>query len=196
MLQLQIDEEDLQDLPIGGRELHMMFVASNYQARRIVRKLGIDNSLTGDIEQDILVTLLERRRYFDPARGPWTPFVLRIAAQAAQSVADQLSREKRTFESIETIDDEPGLSLLDGLEDLSNPSEADFLFRRLLSRAAKRLPPELQIILEAALDAEGELAEAQRALGLSTSEFYRRLRELRYRLVMLGLAPRRLIAGL
>jgi HD-like signal output (HDOD) protein len=47
MLQLQIIEDDLQDLPIGGRELHMMFVASNYQARRIVRKLGMDDSLTG-----------------------------------------------------------------------------------------------------------------------------------------------------
>ena len=30
------------------------------------------------------------------------------------------------------------------------------------------------MVAEAALEADGELAEAQRALGLSTSEFYRR----------------------
>ena len=196
MLQLQFDEEEFHDLPIGGRELHIMFVAANYQARRIVRKLGFDNDFIRDIEQDILITLLERRHYFDPARGPWTPFVLRIAAQAAQGVADRLSQEKRTFESLDETEDEQGLTLLDGIEDLSNPSEIDFLYRLAISRATKKLPPELQIILEAALEAEGELAEAQRALGLSTSEFYRRLRELRYRLVMLGLAPRRMIAGL
>ena len=121
---------------------------------------------------------------------------MRIAAQAAQGVADRLSQEKRTFESLDETEDEQGLTLLEGIEDLSNPSEIDFLYRLTISRATKKLPPELQIILEAALEAEGELAEAQRALGLSTSEFYRRLRELRYRLVMLGLAPRRMVAGL
>ena len=45
--------------------------------------------------------------------------------------------------------------------------------------------------LEAALEAAGELAEAQRALGLSTSEFYRRIREIRYRLFTIGLVDRR-----
>lgn len=201
MLQLQIEENDRHDLPASARELHIMFVASNYHARRIVRKLGIDNSFVGDIEQDILVTLLDRRRYFDPVRGPWTPFVLRIAGQAAQLAADRLSQEKRTFVSVAAegspaIEDEDGTSFFDTFEDPTNPNEADFLYRLLLMRAIKRLPPELGIILEAALDAEGELAEVPRALGLSTSEFYRRLKELRFRLVLLGLAPRRMIADL
>ena len=40
-------------------------------------------------------------------------------------------------------------------------------------------------------ETDGDLAEAQRLTQLSSSEFHRRLRELRYRLVCLELAPRR-----
>jgi hypothetical protein len=36
-----------------------------------------------------------------------------------------------------------------------------------------------------------DLAGAQRLSGLSTSEFYRRLREIRYRLLTVGLVERR-----
>jgi hypothetical protein len=36
--------------------------------------------------------------------------------------------------------------------------------------------------------ADGDLADAQRRSGLSASEFYRRLREVRYRLICEGLA--------
>jgi hypothetical protein len=53
------------------------------------------------------------------------------------------------------------------------------------------LPSELRIVAEASLQADGELTDAQRALGLSTSEFYRRLREIRYRLFTIGLVERR-----
>jgi DNA-directed RNA polymerase specialized sigma24 family protein len=202
MLQLEPEEDDRQDLPVSPRELQTMFLAADYQARRIVRKLGLDSSLTEDIEQDILITLLERRRYFDPSRGPWTPFALRIASQGAQLVADRLALEQRTFQAAEepgeeiavsAKSDEDGPSLLDMLADPSSPTEADFIYRLFLLRAIRRLPPELRIVLGAAIEADGELAEAQRALGLSTSEFYRRLKEVRYRIVALGLAPRRMI---
>jgi allophanate hydrolase subunit 1 len=53
------------------------------------------------------------------------------------------------------------------------------------------LPAELRLVAEAALAADGDLAEAQRATGLSTSEFYRRLREVRYRMFTLGLIDHR-----
>ena len=59
------------------------------------------------------------------------------------------------------------------------------------SSFVRQLPAELRLVAEAALDADGELAEAQRATGLSTSEFYRRLREIRYRMFMVGLVDRR-----
>ena len=59
-----------------------------------------------------------------------------------------------------------------------------------LSAFVRTLPVELRLVAEAALEADGELAEAQRATGLSTSEFYRRMREIRYRMVMVGLVDR------
>ena len=46
------------------------------------------------------------------------------------------------------------------------------------------------LVARAVREKDGDLAEAQRLTQLSSSEFYRRLRELRYRLVCLELAPR------
>jgi hypothetical protein len=53
------------------------------------------------------------------------------------------------------------------------------------------LPVELRLVAEAAIIADGDLADAQRTLGLSTSEFYRRLREIRYRMFTICLVDRR-----
>ena len=55
------------------------------------------------------------------------------------------------------------------------------------------LPAELRRVAGLTIMAEGEIAEAQRASGLSTSEFYRRLREIRYRLMAAGLADIRFL---
>jgi len=55
------------------------------------------------------------------------------------------------------------------------------------------LPVELRLVVGLAIGADGELADAQRASGLSTSEFYRRLREIRYRLMAAGLADLRFL---
>jgi hypothetical protein len=57
----------------------------------------------------------------------------------------------------------------------------------------RELAPELREVAEAAVFADGDLADAQRALGMSTSEFYRRLREIRYQLLAFGLVDRRRI---
>ena len=45
--------------------------------------MGLGEVEREDVEQDILVALLERRRFFDPARGAWTSFAERVARQAA-----------------------------------------------------------------------------------------------------------------
>ena len=70
------------------------------------------------------------------------------------------------------------------------PTEAGILDAISVVAFVGDLPQELRLVAEAALEADGELAEAQRATGLSTSEFYRRMREIRYRMVMIGLVDR------
>ena len=192
------EDDDWREPQIGPRDLHVMMLAADFQARRIVRKLRLDQSLVEDIEQEILLILIERRRYFDPHRGPWTAFVLMVARQGAQQIADRLAAEGRMFDS--DHDDryfvgEDGDTLAQDMHpDDACQTESDHLFRFFLGMTIRRLPPELRIVAELALEADGDLAEAQRASGLSTSEFYRRLRELRLRLIVLSLAPRRLLS--
>ena len=52
------------------------------------------------------------------------------------------------------------------------------------------LPTDLLVVVDAVFAADGDIPEACRLTSLSSSEFHRRLRELRYRLVCLELAPR------
>jgi hypothetical protein len=182
--------------PFDQRALRTMMAAAAYQARRVARTLKLPDVERQEAEQEILLVLLERRRFFDPTRGPWTPFAHRIARQAAQSVADSLAAARRLFAS---LDQSTGASELEGeeqalsdtLQDQTAPTEADILDAVSVMSFVASLPQELRIVAEAALEADGELAEAQRGLGLSTSEFYRRLREIRYRLFSIGLVDRR-----
>jgi len=66
------------------RMLRVMMGTAAYHARKIARTMGLGEVEREDVEQDILVALLERRRFFDPARGAWTSFAERVARQAAQ----------------------------------------------------------------------------------------------------------------
>jgi len=175
--------------------LQAMRAAAIYQSRRVARTLKLSAEEREDVEQDILLVLLERRRFFDPARGPWVPFAHQIARQAAQSVADRLvaARKLGSVSLSETTighDEREAATFGEGIADERAPTEASILDAMSLLAFVRRLPIELRVAAEAALEADGELAEAQRAAGLSTSEFYRRMREIRYRMVMVGLVDR------
>ena len=54
------------------------------------------------------------------------------------------------------------------------------------------LPQELAHVAKLLLHEEGEFAEAQRRSGLASSDFYRRLREIRVQLVCAGIVRKRL----
>src|SRR4029079_18089406 len=115
-------------------------------------------------EHQITLTLLERRRFFDPMRGPWAPFAHRIARQAAQSVADNFVAARRLYMSLDQPMDsvnhvEPTI-LADVLQDHTAPTETDILHTVSLTRFVTELPSDLRIVAEAALEAAGELAEA------------------------------------
>lgn len=184
------------DAALEPRDLRVLMAAAAYQARRVARTLNLSDAEREDAEHDILLVLLERRRFFDPARGPWTPFARRIAEQASQLVADRVMAARRRYAWLDqplATADEDGhtTTLADTLQDQATPTEADLLHVVSLVSFVAALPSELRTVAEAALGADGELAEAQRALGLSTSEFYRRLREIRYRLFTMGLVDRR-----
>ena len=195
MSELAICSDAIDAAPLDASMLRVLMAAAAYQARRVARTLKLSDVEREDAEQEILLALLERRRFFDPARGPWTPFVHRIARQAAQSVADSLVAARKLYtsleEPIEVSPESETTTLADALQDPTAPAEVDILDSVSLISFVATLPSELRMVAEVALEADGDLANAQRALGLSTSEFYRRLREIRYRVFTIGLVERR-----
>lgn len=186
---------------LDERSLEIMIAAARYQTGRLARSLRLSQAQSEDAEQELLLILLERRRYFDAARGPWTAFAHRIARQGAQVIADQICLERRrlplsldhTLAVAGDESDEGATTLADTLCDPSALPDEQALMLLTVEHFVSQLPPELSFTAMFVLEADGDLAAAQRASGLSTSEFYRRLREIRYRLVSIGIADRRVL---
>ena len=81
-----------QDQPLDQRALHIMMRTAAHHASRIARTMALSETDREDAEQDILLALIERRRFFDPARGAWSSFADRVARQMAQVIADRIGQ--------------------------------------------------------------------------------------------------------
>ncbi|HZP21418.1 MAG TPA: sigma factor [Bauldia sp.] len=185
-----------------ARALRTLMAAAAYHARRVARTMRLGPDDREDAEQEILLALLERRRFFDPARGAWSAFADRVARQAAQTVADGIGAERMVRgPSLDqpvdgSADDGPTLGgLLAERISVDSSSDEGAALSVALRRFLRNLPDELRLVAALALDEDGDLAETQRRSGLSTSEFYRRLREVRLRLVCTGLVSWRPAKG-
>jgi DNA-directed RNA polymerase specialized sigma24 family protein len=180
------------------RMLRVMMAAAAYHARKVARTMRLSDVDREDVEQDILLVLLERRRFFDPARGAWSSFADRVARQAAQGVADAIGGDRRLYSgSLDQRAGDGGSTTLGELiaDRLQGPDTEQTLQLSLtLARFVAELPDELALVARLSLLEDGDLAESQRRSGLSTSEFYRRLREVRYRLVCLDIIGHRFTA--
>lgn len=182
---------------ISRRDLEVMMATAAAQSRRLARSLRLSSSEQEDAEQDILVMLIERWHYFDDSRGSNVAFAIRIGRQAAQVIADRIvSGWEREIVSLdaplhgdEGSDSEPSLS--DTIPDERMPSEGDLVSAIALKDVLGKLPEDYAHVARAIRETDGDVGEAQRQSQLSSSEFHRRLRELRYRLVTVELAPRR-----
>ena len=182
---------------IDPRDLDVMMVTAAAHARKLARSLRLSQTEREDAEQDILLMLLERWHYFDDARGSNIGFAIRIARQAAQVIADRVAAGwQKDLVSLEDpapwqdwgTDDAVTISGQVGDEAL--PDEAALVSALSLRGFTATLPGDLLVVVEAVFAADGDMPAAQKISTLSSSEFHRRLRELRYRLVCLELAPR------
>ena len=183
---------------LDARDLAVIRATASAHARKLARSLRLSSEERNDAEQDILVTLLERWHYFNGARGSNIAFAIRIARQALHALAGRIVADRE----LETVDinyalgvDDPSaeveaLTVADTIPDDSALTETMLVEALALGRFLDRLPQDYARVARAVQDKDGDLAEAQRLTELSSSEFYRRLRELRYRLVCLELAPR------
>lgn len=181
-----------------ARDLGVMRATASAHARKLSRSFRLSLDEQNDVEQDILVTLLERWHYFDNARGSNIAFAIRIARQALHAIAGRIIADREIealdIDFAQDVDDPSGeveaLTIADTLPDDAAPTEAMILDACALGRFLEGLPQDYALVAQAIREQDGDLAEAQRLSALSTTEFYRRLRELRYRLVCLELAPR------
>lgn len=182
---------------ISRRDLEVMMATAAAQSRRLARSLRLSSSEQEDAEQDILIMLIERWHYFDESRGSNIAFAIRIGRQAAQVIADRIvsgwERETVSLDATLQSDDgsasEPSLS--ETIPDERMPSEADLIGAIALRDVLGKLPEDNAHIAHTIRETDGDVGEAQHLSQLSSSEFHRRLRELRYRLVTVELAPRR-----
>ena len=176
---------------LDRRSLRIMMGAAAYHAGRLARTMALSETDREDVEQDILLALIERRRFFDPARGAWSSFADRVARQMVQVIADRIGRERRlrgeTYDPAEGSD--PSIRPDAVIEPPADPIEQAWLASALI-RFVAVLPAELALVTVLSLHEDGDLAAAQQQSGLSSSEFYRRLREIRCRMICVGIARR------
>ena len=183
---------------ISRRDLEVMMSTAAAYSRRLSRSFKLSRAEEEDAGQDILIILLERWHYFDDHRGSNIGFAIRIARQAVQVIAGRIvaDRDIKTvgFDDLqdtgEPSAEREALSVSETLADATVPGEEAILEGLSVGRFLDVLPPDFATVAQSIREQDGDLAEAQRVTGLSTTEFYRRLRELRYRLVCLELAPR------
>ncbi len=183
---------------IDARMLRIMMASAAYHARKVARTMRLSKVDREDVEQEILLVLLERRRFFDAARGAWSSFADRVARQAAQGVADQIGVERRIRSNSldRPVGNERTITLgevMEARQRIGPDVERELQLPLILADFVGELPDQLALVARLSLLEDGDIAQAQRRSGLSTSEFYRRLREIRYRLICLGIVQRRLI---
>ena len=141
--------------------------------------------------------LIERWHYFDGSRGSNVSFAIRIGRQAAQVIADRIvsswERQTVSLDAHLNTDEQDGTEpiLSETVPDERVPSEGDLIGAIALNDVLGRLPEDYAHVAQNIRETDGDVGEAQRLSQLSSSEFHRRLRELRYRLVSVELAPRR-----
>jgi DNA-directed RNA polymerase specialized sigma24 family protein len=183
---IELDRDALVGATSNSAMIETALDVAAYHARRLARTMRLSAADREDVQQEILITLLERWRYFDPARGSWRAFANRVARQAVQASADSLgAAHRREAPASADVEDRRPSDCCGSLADSA-------LLQWDLERFVATLPPALAFVARLMVDEEGEAGMALQRSGLSSSEFFRRLDETRRRLWSLGLVRRRI----
>ncbi|MBI5121306.1 MAG: sigma-70 family RNA polymerase sigma factor [Rhodospirillales bacterium] len=160
--------------------------AADRCARRIGRSLRLPASDIHDIRQDLLLELVRRAPRFD-GQAPWSAFASLVIRHAGQDAADRWVRHRlRHGGSLGDIEpaSEDGLSAW-WAGGVAGPGAIHL--RLDIQRFLESLPEGLRRLCH--LLADEDRAEALAGSGLSRSEFFRQLHELRMRLRAFGITP-------
>jgi RNA polymerase sigma-70 factor (ECF subfamily) len=180
-------------------DLDIISPIAKTQASRLRRAMGRPGHEQQDIEQDLLLDLISRLPSFDPARGSLPAFAMVCFQHRAARLAARFRREKRERHDA-TLDDavpgqEEALTLADVIPESEgyaawcgqNTNAVAALERRLDLDRASALLDERDHSICAAL-ARATPHEVGREGLLPRSVLYRRIREMRLRLLAGGIA--------
>lgn len=167
------------------------------EARRLCRRLGLPAQEREDVQQELLADFLARLPAFDAARGELAAFARVCFRHRAARIARDVQRERAGRHPLSLDDALPGgdgLTLGDTLGEADGyaawcgqPTDAiAALERRLdLERAAADLDPEDHPLCAALAEHTPHALGEQRTMP--RMRIYRRLRELRLRLLAAGI---------
>ncbi len=169
------------------------------QARRLCRALGRPSHEREDMEQDMLLDLLTRLPSFDPTRGTLAAFATVCFQHRASRLATRLRREMRERHEASLDDAVPGQEEELTLADIIPESEGYAAWSGQQTDAVATLERRLDLDRAGAVLDERDLplcASLTRCtpheLGqeglLPRSVLYRRIREMRLRLLAAGIA--------
>lgn len=181
-------------LSISSSELRILQREADQAARRLVRRLRLPSSDVADLRQDLLLDLISRLPAFDPERGSLGAFAGTVTTHRSVGIAHRIRRDRRLFGAVPVSIDDPERSALrhtiadDGsLSSLYggwHDARTNVELARDVARAIEVLPSPLRDLC-ALLQSETPTG-ARRKSGLSHATFYRRLREIRLRLLVEG----------
>jgi DNA-directed RNA polymerase specialized sigma24 family protein len=182
---------------ISPTDLWVLLREATVAARGLVCRLRLPSHEQEDLRQELLVDLIARLKWFDPARGTLNAFAKVIVRHRAGRLAKRISVERAIFASTSLKDSLPCdhdvvlafdsmVEADGGTSGLAHPHDRfGTIDRRLdLGRALGKLRPrDLSLCVKLA---EQTPAELSRSGQLSRATLYRRLRNIRLRLLAEG----------
>ena len=180
-------------------DLDLIRPIAKSQASRLRRTLGRPGHEQEDMEQDLLLDLITRLRSFDPARGTLAAFATICFQHRAARLATRLRREKRERHDATLDDAVPGQEEPLTLADIIPESEGYAAWCGQATNAVAALERRLDLDRASALLDERDHSicaslchatphEVGRQGPLPRSVLYRRIREMRLRLLIGGIS--------
>jgi RNA polymerase sigma-70 factor (ECF subfamily) len=182
---------------ISPMDLCVLLREATMAAGGLVRRLGLPGHEQEDLRQELLVDLISRLKWFDPARGTLSAFASVILRHRAGRVGKRINRERAIFAPMfltDSLADDPTVAAAFDTVVEAHGYTSGFahhydrfvtIDRRLdLARVLGKLrPDDLSLCLKLA---EQTPAELSRSGKFSRATLYRRLRNIRLRLLAEG----------
>jgi RNA polymerase sigma factor (sigma-70 family) len=138
------------------------------KAARMVGRAGLRVQDREDLEQELALHILEREGAFDVRRGSWHAFARHVVDRHGENIVRSRRAKKRYGGPEERLTEEIP----------APPTEAEVPVH-VVATALATLPEKLRRVAELVM--EGTVTAAAKALGISRSTVYARLREIRDR---------------